>query len=180
MLRAYADQYYSTVRTVLKTGDPNHLYLGSRFADIRLAPVEVVNSCSTYCDVVSINWYEGEMDPTVWANYGAAGHPTMISEFHFTSPDGGVFGTGEGPVVSEAARATSYTAFFNSISSNADIVGMNWFAYIDNPATGSAYTGSAAPENSHYGLVSVTDTPWAGLVSAATTANETIYTVRVP
>jgi hypothetical protein len=57
---------------------------------------------------------------------------------------------------------------------------MNWLAYIDNPATGSAYTGSAAPENSHYGLVSVTDTPWAGLVSAATAANETIYTVRVP
>jgi agarase len=179
MLSAYATQYYTVVRTALKTADPNHLYLGSRFDGILRAPAEVVQACATVCDVVSLNWYKNGMDPQIWATYGAAGHPALISEYRFASVDRGVWGGGPGSVLSEAQRASNYTAYMQSIANNPDFVGMQWFSYMDNPATGAAY-GPPYSEDFHGGFVSVTDTPWTELVTAATQANQAIYTTRQP
>lgn len=176
LLTALATKYFQTVKTELKKADPHHLYLGVRFAGTRRAPLEVVQACAQICDVVSFNWYHEKVDPTEWQNSGAAGHPSIISEFHFGSTDTGYWGASLGPVTSDAQRGTHYTNFVASAAAIPDIVGVIWFLYFDDPFTGAAYPGK--PEDYHIGFVSVTDDPSTNLVNAATSTNQNIYTTR--
>jgi len=50
-MREFADRYFKTVRDALQKADPNHLYLGSRFAGHTL---EEVQACAEYCDVICV------------------------------------------------------------------------------------------------------------------------------
>jgi hypothetical protein len=47
--RRFADAYYRTVAEALHRHDPDHLYLGSRFA---WQTTEAVEACARWCDVV--------------------------------------------------------------------------------------------------------------------------------
>jgi hypothetical protein len=47
------------------------------------------------------------------------------------------------------------------------IVGAHWFQYADQPVSGRLLDG----ENSHVGLVGITDIPFAGFIKAARIAN---------
>src|SRR6516225_11957500 len=52
--RYYAETYFRTVAEALHRHDPDHLYLGSRFA---WQTTEAVEACAHWCDVVSFNRY---------------------------------------------------------------------------------------------------------------------------
>jgi hypothetical protein len=61
-VKEFASRYFRTVRDTLKKYDPNHLYLGVRFAwlvEDRLAwtTPEVEETAAQYCDVISHNIY---------------------------------------------------------------------------------------------------------------------------
>ena len=93
--------------------------------------------------------------------------PALIGEFQFGSTDTGLFWPGLYDVFVEAERGSAYAAYLQSALANPDIVGCHWFQYVDEPLTGRLLDS----ENGHMGFVSVTDTPYAGLVSAARAAN---------
>ena len=164
-LRRYADTYFHTVATAIRRHDPHHLFLGGRFA---VNTPEAVAACAANCDVVSFNVYadlpQHGFDAAAMRKLDK---PVLISEFHFGSADRGSFGYGVVAVASEAARGPAYARFVAAAADDPQIVGVHWFQYADQPVTGRLLDG----ENSHLGLVGITDIPFAGFVDAVRAAN---------
>ncbi|HEV7776154.1 MAG TPA: beta-agarase [Luteibacter sp.] len=157
-LRLYADTYFHTVADELKRADPHHLFLGGRLA-VRTPEVEA--ACAQWCDVVSINMYtdlpEHGFDV---AAFRKLDKPVLISEFHFGSADRGPFGSGVAAVASEGERGKAYAKFVDAATASGVVVGTHWFEYVDQPVTGRVLDG----ENSHIGLVGITDVPFGDFV----------------
>jgi hypothetical protein len=164
-LTLYAETYFRTVAAALKKADPHHLFLGGRLA-VRTPEVEA--ACARYCDVVSINAYadlpEHGLDV---AAFKRMDKPVMVTEFHFGSADRGPFGNGVAAVANEAERGKAYARFVDAAKASGVIVGTHWFDFADQPVTGRILDG----ENSHIGLVGITDIPFAGFVQDVTKAN---------
>jgi hypothetical protein len=164
--RRFAEIYFRTVAEALHRHDPDHLYLGSRFA---WQTAEAVEACARWCDVVSFNRYRRSIadDPAEWAKFHALGKPALIGEFHFGSVDRGLFWEGLVGVGRESERGPAYVRYLRAVADNPDFVGAHWFQYLDEPLTGRTLDG----ENAHVGFVTVADVPYEGLVDAARTAN---------
>ena len=164
-LRRYADTYFHTVAAAIRRHDPHHLFLGGRFA---VNTPEAVAACAANCDVVSFNVYadlpQHGFDAAAMRKLGK---PVLISEFHFGSADRGPFGHGVIAVAGEAARGPAYARFVAAAADDPQIVGVHWFQYADQPVTGRLLDG----ENSHLGLVGITDIPFGGFVGAVRAAN---------
>jgi hypothetical protein len=167
-LRRYADTYFRTVAEAIRRHDPHHLFLGGRFA---VNTPEAVAACAQYCDVVSFNVYA---DLPQHGFDAAAMHaldkPVLIGEFHFGSDDRGPFGKGVVSVWNEQQRGEAYAKFVTAAAADPDIVGAHWFEYTDQPVTGRLLDG----ENSHIGLVGITDIPFGGFVEAVRAANQRV------
>ena len=164
-LRSYADQYFSLVAAALQRHDPHHLFLGGRFA---VNTPEAVASCARYCDVISFNVYADLPQHGVDLDaLHKLGKPVLITEFHFGSGDRGPFGKGVVSVENEAQCGEAYARFVQAAARDPAIVGTHWFDYVDQPVTGRILDG----ENSHIGLVGVTDIPFAGFVDTVRRTN---------
>jgi hypothetical protein len=96
--------------------------------------------------------------------------PVLISEFHFGSDDRGPFGKGVVSVWNEQQRGEAYVKFVTAAAADPDIVGAHWFQYTDQPVSGRLLDG----ENSHIGLVGITDIPFGGFVEAMRAANQRV------
>ncbi|GGY28363.1 hypothetical protein GCM10008098_21900 [Rhodanobacter panaciterrae] len=168
-LRRYADTYFRTVAEAIRRHDPHHLFLGGRFA---VNTPEAVAACAQYCDVVSFNVYA---DLPQHGFDAAAMHvldkPVLIGEFHFGSDDRGPFGKGVVSVWNERQRGEAYARFVRAAVGDPVIVGVHWFDYVDQPVTGRLLDG----ENSHIGLVGITDIPFSSFVEAVREANLHIF-----
>jgi hypothetical protein len=161
----FADRWFQIVSEAIKRYDPNHLFLGARFAE--WTP-EAVRACAQWCDVLSFNIYARSPSPsTATALWRALDKPVLIGEFHFGSTDRGNFWPGVVDVAAEEARAPAYTAYLNAAVDDPNIVGCHWFAYADEPLTGRIGDG----ENGHIGLVAITDVPWTSFTESVTSAN---------
>lgn len=160
-----ADTYFKTIADSLKWHAPNHLLLGGRFA---IATPEAIAACAKYCDVLSFNLYTPE--PQSGQNFAALREldkPILVTEFHFGSRDRGPFWGGVSEVYKEEERGPAYGRFLAKALEEPSIVGVHWFQYLDQPATGRLLDG----ENGHLGLVGITDRPWQGFVEAVRKAN---------
>lgn len=167
-LRRYADTYFSVVAAAIRHDDPHHLFLGGRFA---VNTPEAVAACAEYCDVVSFNVYadlpQHGFDAEAMARFDK---PVLISEFHVGSADRGPFGRGVVSVAGEAQRGPAYARFVTAAAADPRIVGVHWFQYADQPVTGRLLDG----ENSHIGLVGITDIPFGGFVDAVRAVNRQV------
>ncbi|KRE97009.1 beta-agarase [Frateuria sp. Soil773] len=164
-LRRYADAYFRTVAEAIRRHDPHHLFLGGRFA---VNTPEAVAACARYCDVVSFNVYADLPQHGIdLAALHALDKPVLVSEFHFGSDDRGPFGKGVVSVWNEAQRGEAYARFVAAAAGDPAIVGAHWFEYADQPVSGRLLDG----ENSHVGLVGITDLPFGSFVEAVRAAN---------
>jgi hypothetical protein len=164
--RRFAEAYFRTIAEALRRHDPDHLYLGSRFA---WRTSEAVEACAHWCDVVSFNLYERSIadDQGEWARFHPLGKPALIGEFHFGSTDRGLFWEGIVGAGRESERGPAYSRYLRAVADNPDFVGAHWFQYIDEPLTGRTLDG----ENAHIGFVTVADLPYVDLAAAARDAN---------
>ena len=172
--RLYADTYFHTVAERLKAAAPNHLLLGGRFA---ASTPEAVAACAQYCDVLSFNFYTRE--PQHGYDFAALRQldkPLLVTEFHFGSRDRGPFWGGVQEVWTEEQRGPAYAHFLARALDEPSIVGLHWFQYLDQPATGRLLDG----ENGHLGLVGITDRPYRGFVEAVRQANLTVPARLLP
>ncbi|GGA50386.1 beta-agarase [Dyella nitratireducens] len=164
-LRRYADQYFGLVAAAIHRHDPHHLFLGGRFA---VNTPEAVASCAKYCDVISFNIYADLPQHGVDLDaIHKLDKPMMITEFHFGSGDRGPFGKGVVSVWTEDQRGAAYARYVQAAASDPAIVGTHWFEYVDEPVTGRLLDG----ENSHTGLVGITDIPFNGFIDAVRKTN---------
>lgn len=164
MTRFYAEQYFRVVKQTLQQQDGNHLYLGSRFA--ALTP-EAMQACAQWCDVLSINVYANDLQGWQRDHFSHYDKPILIGEFNFGSADRGPFWAGLIDVGSEAQRAAHYQHYLQQAAAIPNMVGVHWFQYLDQPATGRLLDG----ENAHFGLVSIADVPYASFVEIVRQAN---------
>ena len=164
--RRFAETYFRTIAEALHRSDPDHLYLGSRFA---WQTAEAVEACARWCDIVTFNRYRRSIadDPHEWAWFHQLGKPALIGEFHFGSVDRGLFWEGLVGVGTESQRGPAYSRYLHSVADNPDFVGAHWFQYVDEPLTGRILDG----ENAHIGFVTVADLPYEDLAAAARSAN---------
>jgi hypothetical protein len=161
-----AEQYFRTVREVIKSFAPNQLYLGCRFAWVNARAAAVA---AKYCDVVSYNLYRTSVADFEFN--GDADVPLIIGEFHFGALDRGMFHTGLVPVANQAARAEAYKNYVRGALSHPQFVGCHWFQYYDEPTTGRTYD----EENYQIGFIDVADTPYAETIAACREVGYDLY-----
>lgn len=170
-VREHARAYFSTVRGELKALDPDHLYLGSRFA--WFTP-EAAEACAEFCDVMSFNVYQRRINPASWTFLEKLDRPAIIGEFHFGALDRGMFHTGLQAAASQQERGEFYQEYVRSVLAHPNFVGCHWFQAFDQPLTGRTRDG----ENYNIGLVTITDTPHPELLDAARRVHSMIYPER--
>lgn len=166
----YADRYFSAVRRILKSHDPNHMYMGCRFVR-RMPAEEIVTAAGKYSDIVSVNCYgpypqRKEFQP--W--HDVSGRPILIGEHHL-------------PLWSErqlqplyraftpAERRTGYVKYVSEFVKMPFGLGCHWFQHADQPLTGRFQDGEDQP----VGFVDITDQPHPELFEAAREVTENMY-----
>ncbi|MNJ13591.1 hypothetical protein D3C77_78000 [compost metagenome] len=163
--KVFAQTYFKTISDSLKWHAPNHLLLGGRYA---VSTPEAVAACAEFCDVLSFNFYTPKpQDGYDFSQLNALDKPVLVSEFQFGSRDRGPFWPGPMEVAKEEARGPSYAAFVKAALAEPTIVGVHWFQYLDQPASGRLLDG----ENGHFGLVGITDVPFQGFVESVRKSN---------
>jgi hypothetical protein len=170
LLKLYAGQYFRVVNEQIKKFDPNHLYLGCRFAGY--AP-EILEANAEFGDVISINIYRERIDPKEYNVFDAIDKPVLIGEFHFGAYDRGMFNGGLVPVKDQNGRAKAYADYVRSVADHPKFVGAHWFQLTDQPTT-----GRGDGENANVGFLSITDTPYPELITAARGVHSEIYARR--
>jgi hypothetical protein len=160
----YTNKYFRTIAEALKKNDPNHLYLGCRFA---AKTKEAVAAAGRWCDVVSFNVYNSKISAAEKNEFKVLGKPVIIGEFHFGSRDRGAFWGGMVDVGEENKRGPAYAKYVAEVVADGSIVGCHWFQYVDQPVTGRLFDG----ENGHVGLVTVADVPYHPFVDTVRAAN---------
>ncbi len=171
LLKSFASKYFQTVRDVVKKDDPNHLYLGCRFAGY--SP-EILDAAAEFTDVMSFNIYATGIDPSSWTILDPYDHPVLVGEFHFGATDRGVFDSGLIAVADQAARGRAYRDYLYSVLDHPKFVGAHWFQYTDEPTTGRSLDG----ENGNIGFVSIADTPYPELIAGARQVHAEMYQRR--
>jgi len=166
--KQFARKYFETVSGILKKYDPNHMYLGPRFAGHTRESVE---ECGELCDVVTFNIYRPKVVPSDWKVLDGIDRPVLIGEFHMGALDRGMFHTGLVATENQEDRARMYQEYIRSVVDHPLMVGCHYFKYADEPLTGRPGDG----ENYNIGLVSVTDTPYPELIEAAKKVQEEAY-----
>jgi len=164
-LAQVAERYFRVCAEALRAADPNHMYLGARFAG--KVPDSVFRGAKV-ADIVSINIYSMDPRPLVKHIYELTARPVMIGEFAFRAQDSGLPNTrGAGPkVANQPARAKAYRDYVTWLESLPEAVGYHWFEWVDEPQEGR-FDG----EDSNYGLVDITDRPYQEFVEAVKQAN---------
>jgi len=164
-LEAMATRYFQVCAEAIHQADPNHLYLGARFAG--RVPDAVLRG-SRAADVVSVNVYSFDPRPLLEHVFEVTAKPLMITEFAFRAEDAGLPNTqGAGPkVANQSARAKAYKDYVVWLESLPEVVGYHWFEWVDEPREGR-FDG----ENSNYGLVDIHDSPYGEFVDAVKLAN---------
>ena len=115
------------VPEVIKEVAPNQLYLGCRFSHVHENHAMPAAAAAKYCDVVSYNLYEIELDKVVFPDPSDV--PILIGEFHFGALDRGMFHTGLKQVANQKERGESYFRYVRNASTHPRIVGCHWFQF---------------------------------------------------
>ncbi len=170
-VKEHARQYFRVVRGELKSLDPDHLYLGSRFAWFTQ---EAAEACAEFCDVMSFNVYQRKIAPSNWSFLEALDRPAVIGEFHFGALDRGMFHAGLQAAADQQERARFFREYVESVLDHPSFTGCHWFIAADQPLTGRTRDG----ENYNIGFVSITDTPYPEMVAAAKAVHATMYRRR--
>lgn len=169
--RLLAATYFRTVREELRKLDPDHLYLGSRFAGYT---TEAVDACAEHCDVMSFNIYQNRINAPRWTFLNNYSKPAIIGEFHFGALDRGMFHPGLVAAASQADRAAMFVDYMRTVLDHPAFVGAHWFQYADQATTGRTLDG----ENYNIGFVMHQDTPYPEMVEAARTVLGEMYLRR--
>lgn len=170
-LRLLAEQYFSTVRAVVKDVAPDNLYLGCRFNTFGPEPAQ---AAARHCDVVSYNFYRRPNAMKTYRFPTGADVPIVIGEWHFGASDRGHFWGGIVEVENQAQRAQWLKDYLRAALARPDVVGVHWFRYRTQPLTGRPSNG----ENGQLGFVDICDIPYPETIAASREVAETMYTLR--
>jgi hypothetical protein len=169
-----AETYYKTVREAVKEFAPDRLYLGCRFGGgYECSPI--ATAAAKYCDVISVNVYRESLDG--YRLDMKIDAPILIGEFSFWGLDRGLFNTGglyTEASPTQAQRGESYKKYVQSALRHPQMVGCQWFKYMD-----EATTGRGDGENFQFGFLDIADTPYWETIEAARQIGAEMYKYRM-
>lgn len=160
-----AQRYFEICARAIHEADPNHLYLGAKFAGL---PPDPVLRAAHAADIVSVDVYNFDPREIVEHIHQLSHRPVLVAEFAFRAENSGLPNTrGAGPrVADQTARARAYKDYVTKLESLPEAVGFQWFEWCDEPEQGR-FDG----EDSNYGLVNIDDKPYSEFVSSVKAAN---------
>ena len=173
------DRYYYVASKAIKTVDPNHMYLGTRFLTASIDSEWVYRFAAQYLDCMTINWYFA-WEPQSEALYGIEKNgdlPFIVTEFYTKAGDSGLKNTsGAGwYVATQADRADFYETFTIRLLESSNCVGWQWFQYMDNdPNSG---TGDASSIDSNKGIYRSDFTLYTEFTDRMTILNKNAYNI---
>jgi hypothetical protein len=173
------DRYYYVASKAIKTVDPNHMYLGTRFLTDSIDSEWVYRFAAQYLDCMTINWYF-TWEPQSEALYGIEKNgdlPFIVTEFYTKAGDSGLKNTsGAGwYVATQADRADFYETFTIRLLESSNCVGWQWFQYMDNdPNSG---TGDASSIDSNKGIYRSDFTLYTEFTDRMTILNKNAYNI---
>jgi len=177
----YEQAYYKTLYQMIKGIDPNHLYLGSWVSP----PQDWVNAAdwrlmAPNCDVLGFDYYSprfhtDQMD----ALLNEANRPVIIGEFSFPPNYDGErgFGSYSVPSESESDAGSDYAQYLADASASPFVVGVGWYQYQDDPASGrghpaaGTFPGPVYGDDFAFGMIDITDQPKYDLLNKVRSAN---------
>lgn len=171
----FAKAYYYRVKVALRAVAPDLLYLGARDC-YAWAPNEVFKGAGYYVDVISVDHYD-DAEHTPWDYFQSLSKPVMIAEFSFNGRDFNAFPNLTLPGCereNQAARALASRQFLDKALATKNIIGAHWYKYLDLPVAGKA----EHDQNFSFGLVDITDRPYAAMVSMFRQYTSNMYARR--
>ncbi len=165
--RLVARRYFDVTTRAIRAADPNHLVLGSRFANHYDWTDE---EAGKFVDVLSFNCYpcvdldRESLDPAVARAfrelYSRSGRPLLVTEWSFPAVDVGYETAGPGSgqrFATQAQRARATEIFARTMAAMPFVAGYSYFMYRDPPAK--------SREETNYGLVDRDGKPFPEITS---------------
>lgn len=174
--RILMEKYYSTVNKYLKKYDPNHLNLGTRLHGSVSKQEETYEVSGKYADVISINYYHRwtpDQDKlNKWSEL--AKRPILITEWYAKGEDSGLdIKKGAGFLVkTQKDRAMFYENYTMGLLMNKNVIGWNWFRYIDD---GPFKTKG---NSSNKGYLAIDFSPYSELMKSMKAINRISYDLQ--
>ena len=189
-LKLTAETYFKIIRDSIKSIDPNHLFLGCRYAGPGAHEI-IWKANAKYSDIVSFNIYPiwdrnrnqlydnsaTPMNELFDKIYKMCNRPIMVTEWAFQGLDVGLpctYGAGQ-RFLTQKDRAQAAGLFYKTMLGHKAMVGCSWYEFSDDPALG---VRTRHPENSNYGLVNKFNEPYSELVNTFAEINKDIDTSR--
>jgi len=170
----YAETYYSTIRAQFDTFATNTMYLGSRFTS---NPYDRAAAASAnHAHVNSYHPYQ--VIPIVPQPFIDADVPVLISEWHFTANDTGLYGDGLKTASNQTERAQLYADYAHYTVDHPNLVGIHWFMYVDRSTTGDGLGGNLGA-NFQTGFLTICNVPYVKTVEASRSIGATMYGQRL-
>lgn len=170
----FYQEYFGLIYNTLRKYDQEHLYLGERFLVATTSNNAALMGCAKYAEVFSVNYYAAQVDMKYLEGLGAKiDRPLLLSEWSYGSPEQGQLGVIH--TNSEAERGMAYRRYVENVAANSKyVVGVQWFAFLDQAVTGryyQKYNGEAM----NIGLLNVADRPYKTFLEAVMKTNYQIY-----
>lgn len=172
----FIHRYFTVVHGVIKQFNPNLLDLGTEISTNHYSPL-VIAAASGIVDSMCMNNVEATPDPQILADAKQYNMPVLITEFHFESPDSGMFGGTVALEPSEAARDSATSTYLQAALTNPMVIGANWYRYTDDPILGDIF-GVNGGDNLNVGIIDITDCPYYPLVNAFEQVHLNMYSTR--
>ena len=167
--------YFRTCKDALRAVSKDVLYLGTANGSSMCNPL-LVKVSAEYSDVISYTHYKDDASDLFKTpqSENVPDRPVLITEFHFGNGDEGTFGAGLSPRKTVAQKVAAYKKYVDYAISRPEIVGVHWFQYCDQPATGTYFD-----ENYAVGFVDINDTPQYEMAEASRAISEDMYKKRL-
>ena len=172
-LARFAERYFKLTTAAIKQHAPHRLVLGARHSQSSSAEVLAANG--RYCDVLSATLYGRSPRGELGKALAFTDKPWIVGEFHFQAKDAGLtIRNIDGTLPDQAGRGDAYQDYVCDGLGLGNLVGMHWFEYIDEPATGRFNHGKDGGEAHNIGWVDVNDRPYSDFVERAALINANV------
>jgi hypothetical protein len=187
LLSIVAERFYKTATDAIRSCDPNHLILGTRY-EMHHAYRAVVEQEARFVDVLSVNVYPdmGEMtspdcpenkicmDDWLRQMSEIGNKPILITEVSFQGADSGLVpNPGPAKVVDDRGAAARW--FIEGFAQKPYFVGYHWFQYTDQPAAGTGFHKL----RQNCGLVNINDDVYVDMTNQIQEAHNEVYPLHL-
>lgn len=164
--------YFSTIRSIIKKYDTNHLFLGASVVPTWRTSLDWDSAAMEFVDAFSVDNYTNSAD---WiSRYETYGKPLLNLEYTFSTTNRGLSPVNAATTVGSIAdRGLAFKSFVESQIEHPLFVGSGYFSYFD-----QAVTGRKDGENFNIGLVNQQDQPYTDMVNILKTVNAGLENVH--